>query len=99
LPAADAAGGLMIESMPPVAGSGCGSEGWQMLFRLPTRPLDPPEQNPSRPPMSPIPGTEQIPPAGCRAGVAAVGAPPAGTDATGVESAWVTVLECAVVAG
>src|SRR5450755_786733 len=56
------AGGRTSESMPAVAGSGSGSEGWQMLFRSPVRPLVPIEQNPSSPPMSPMPGTEQTPP-------------------------------------
>src|SRR5260370_38335872 len=58
-----------MASMPDAAGSGSGSEGWQMLFRSPDRPELPSEQNPNRPPMSPIPGTEQIPlwTAGCRA--------------------------------
>src|SRR5690349_24188859 len=54
--------------MPPVAGSGVGTDGWQMLLRSPTMPLEPCAQKPNRPPMSPIPGTLQIPPdgaAGC----------------------------------
>src|SRR5487761_1583388 len=89
----------MIESMPPFAGSGCGSEGWQMLLRLPIRPLDPPEQKPSRPPMSPIPGTEQMPPAGTAAGVAAAGVRPAGADVPGIEPAWVTERVRAAAAG
>src|SRR5262249_61498818 len=55
-------GGLISASIPPVAGSGVGTDGWQMLLRSPTIPLDPAVQKPSRPPMSPIPGTEQIPP-------------------------------------
>src|SRR5260221_14738869 len=40
-----------------------------MLSRSRDRPELPSEQNPNSPPMSPIPGTEQIPPwsAGCRA--------------------------------
>ena len=61
-------GGLISASIPPVAGSGVGTDGWQMLLRSPTIPLDPAVQKPSRPPMSPIPGTWQIPPdgaAGC----------------------------------
>src|SRR5215472_15443301 len=33
-----------------------------MLLRSPIRPLDPDVQKPSRPPMSPIPGTWQTPP-------------------------------------
>src|SRR5947207_8334673 len=48
--------------MPPEASSGAGTEGWQTLLRAPIRPLDPALQNPSRPPMSPIPGTWQTPP-------------------------------------
>src|SRR5215472_6133811 len=58
------AGGRIRASIPPVAGSGVGTDGWQMLFRSPTMPLDPAAQKPNRPPMSPIPGTEQIPPDG-----------------------------------
>src|SRR5215470_7538070 len=58
------AGGRIRASMPPVAGSGVGTDGWQMLFRSPTMPLDPDAQKPMRPPMSPIPGTEQMPPDG-----------------------------------
>src|SRR5215467_8855734 len=58
------AGGRIRASMPPVAGSGVGTDGWQMLFRSPTMPLDPAAQKPNRPPMSPIPGTVQIPPDG-----------------------------------
>jgi len=57
-------GGLIRASMPPVAGSGVGTEGWQMLLRSPMIPLEPCAQNPSRPPMSPMPGTEQTPPEG-----------------------------------
>src|SRR5215467_4818929 len=57
-------GGLIRASMPPVAGSGVGTEGWQMLFRSPMIPLEPCAQNPIRPPMSPMPGTEQTPPEG-----------------------------------
>src|SRR6201986_749042 len=48
--------------MPPVACSGCGSAGWQMLFRSPTIPLEPWLHRPTRPPMSPMPGTWQTPP-------------------------------------
>src|SRR5271165_149108 len=48
--------------MPPVACSGCGIEGVQMLFRSPTIPLEPAEHRLSRPPMSPMPGTWQTPP-------------------------------------
>src|SRR6185437_9140241 len=59
-----AAGGLIRESTPPEADSGCGTPGWHRLFREPAMPDWPREQNPSSPPMSPIPGTEQSPPAG-----------------------------------
>ena len=55
--------------MPELAGSGSGSDGWQMLFRSPLSPLWPSLQNPNSEPMSPMPGTEQAPPggaAGCR---------------------------------
>ena len=58
-----------MESIPELACSGSGSEGWQMLFKSPVRPLCPAVQNPSSDPMSPIPGTEQAPPVvatGCR---------------------------------
>src|ERR1700728_164387 len=55
------AGGETIASMPASAGSGSGSDGWQMLLRSPMRPDWPSEQNPSRPPMSPMPGTEHGP--------------------------------------
>src|SRR6201986_2528214 len=48
--------------MPPVACSGCGSDGVQMLFRSPTIPLEPWLHSPTRPPMSPMPGTWQTPP-------------------------------------
>src|SRR6266487_5396040 len=54
-------GGRTSESMPAVAGSGSGGDGWQMLFRSPVRPL-PAAHNPIRPPMSPMPGTWQTPP-------------------------------------
>src|SRR5215831_3699669 len=72
-------GGLIRASMPPVAGSGVGTEGWQMLFRSPMIPLEPCAQNPIRPPMSPMPGTEQTPPEGAvtAAGTAAATAAPA----------------------
>ena len=56
------AGGLISESIPPLAGSGAGMDGWQMLFRSPISPLEPALQKPSSPPMSPMPGTPQIPP-------------------------------------
>ncbi|MGH3180549.1 MAG: hypothetical protein ACRDOE_01355 [Streptosporangiaceae bacterium] len=61
-PPAAAAGGSIIASMPPVACSGCGSDGSQMLFRSPTIPLEPELHSPTRPPMSPMPGTWQTPP-------------------------------------
>src|SRR6516225_1399210 len=72
-------GGLIRASMPPVAGSGVGTEGWQMLLRSPMIPLEPWAQNPIRPPMSPMPGTEQTPPEGAvaAAGTAAATAAPA----------------------
>src|SRR5260370_15492568 len=57
-------GGATIASIPELAGSGSGSEGWQMLFSWPVRPELPSEHRPSRPPMSPMPGTEHRPPAG-----------------------------------
>src|SRR5215472_5273567 len=48
-----------------------------MLLRSPISPLLPAEQKPSRPPTSPIPGTEQTPPEGATgwAGAWAVAAP------------------------
>jgi hypothetical protein len=64
MPPVPAPGGWTIALMPPVACSGCGSDGWQMLFRLPTIPLEPWLHSPTRPPMSPMPGTWQTPP-GC----------------------------------
>src|SRR5260370_37021379 len=80
-----------MASMPDAAGSGSGSEGWQMLFRSPDRPELPSEQNPNRPPMSPIPGTEQTPPwtAGCRAAAvtAVTGRLPARLGADGADGA------------
>src|SRR5262249_61245281 len=71
--------GLIRASMPPVAGSGVGTEGLQMLFRSPMIPLEPCAQNPISPPMSPIPGTEHTPPDGAMpvAGTAAVAGAPA----------------------
>src|SRR5579875_3491626 len=84
--AAPPAGGLTRASRPPVADSGCGLPGWHRLFSAPIAPDDPREQNPSSPPMSPIPGTEHGPPAAgvvaatvvtlAVAGVAAPGAVP-----------------------
>ena len=68
-PPADAAGGSIIASMPPVACSGCGSDGSQMLFRSPTIPLEPAAHSPTRPPMSPMPGTWHTPPGLGAAGV------------------------------
>src|SRR5215471_4476014 len=75
-----------MASMPALAGSGVGTEGWQMLFRSPLRPLEPSWQNPSSEPMSPIPGTPQTPPcgAGCRAAVVT-----AVTGALVVPASWV----------
>src|SRR5690242_4927108 len=66
LPAA--AGGLISELTPEVADSGCGTPGWHRLLIPPMIPDCPSEQNPSKPPMSPMPGTEHGPPAdGCAA--------------------------------
>src|ERR1700733_11175753 len=48
--------------MPPVACSGWGRDGWQMLFRSPSTPLEPAEHRLIRLPMSPIPGTWHTPP-------------------------------------
>src|ERR1022692_949774 len=59
-----AAGGRISESTPEVADSGCGTPGWHRLLMPPISPDCPSEQKPSRPPMSPIPGTEQGPLAG-----------------------------------
>ena len=84
--------GLISASIPPVAGSGVGTEGWQMLLRSPMSPLEPCAQKPSRPPMSPIPGTEQMPPegaTGCPGNSAAPGTVGAATWAGRVtEPAW-----------
>ena len=49
--------------------------------------------------MSPIPGTEQMPPAGATAGVAAAGTRQAGADVPGIEPASVTEAVCAAAAG
>src|SRR5690242_5634448 len=57
--------------MPALAGSGSGSDGVQMLLSAPGTPLEPSLQKPSSPPMSPMPGTEQMLPDGA-AGVAGV---------------------------
>src|SRR5438477_12844832 len=57
--------------MPDEACSGCGTEGVQMLLRSPIVP-EPALQKPNSPPMSPIPGTEQIPPPGWAGWVCAV---------------------------
>src|SRR5690349_15591967 len=46
--------------MPEVASSGAGGPEVQMLFTSPTKP-EPAWQRPTRPPMSPTPGTLQIP--------------------------------------
>src|SRR5690349_2346408 len=48
--------------MPPVACSGWGVEGWQMLLAAPISPLVPELHSPIRPPMSPMPGTWHTPP-------------------------------------
>src|SRR6266567_5739616 len=58
------AGGLIRASVPDVADSGCGTPGWQRLLMPPISPDWPSEQKPSKPPMSPIPGTEHGPPSG-----------------------------------
>src|SRR5947209_781234 len=47
--------------MPPVACSGTGSEGSQMLLAAPRIPLVPELHSPIRPPMSPMPGTWHTP--------------------------------------
>src|SRR5215470_8907635 len=71
-------GGRISASIPPVAGSGAGTDGWQTLLRSPTRPLDPAAQNPSRPPISPMPGTWQTPPGALGAAGPASPVTPAG---------------------
>src|SRR5262249_51606944 len=83
--------------MPEVAGSGFGSEGWQMLFRSPVTP--PPWQRVSRLAMSPMPGTEQIPPeaAGCRAAV--VTAVTGGADVRAADAGAADALAAAETAG
>src|ERR1039458_9927577 len=82
-----------MESMPPAAGSGAGTDGWQMLLRSPIKPLDPALQKPSRPPMSPIPGAEQMP-------VEAAGQPALARAAGFVVTACWAVVACwAVAAG
>src|SRR5215470_7059194 len=58
------AGGLTRALTPAVADSGWGTPGLHRLLRPPISPDWPSEQKPSRPPMSPIPGIEQGPPAG-----------------------------------
>src|SRR5215469_14343837 len=55
-------GGLMRAFTPAVADSGCGTPGSQRLLSTPVMPDWPSEQKPSRPPMSPMPGTEHRPP-------------------------------------
>src|ERR1700730_9499861 len=70
-----AAGVATSESIPPVAGSGTGTDGWQMLLRSPISPLDPAWHNPNSPPMSPMPGTPQGPVA---CGTVAAGGRPRG---------------------
>jgi len=97
LAGAAGAGRGRIRGVDPAGGwaPGVGTDGWQMLFRSPTMPLDPAAQNPNRPPMSPIPATEQIPPdgaAGC-AGTwtAVVVTALAGSSArAGLTAAWAT---------
>ena len=84
--------------MPELAGSGSGSEGWQMLFRSPVRPLWPSVQNPSSEPMSPIPGTEQAPPGRgglpCRPAVTAVTGRPASAWTAGGDRAADAAAPC-----
>src|SRR5262245_39040634 len=87
-----APGGLIRASMPPVAGSGVGTEGWQMLLRSPMIPLEPCAQKPSRPPISPMPGTEQTPPEGAVAAVGTVAA--IGTPACAGAPAWAGTPAC-----
>src|SRR5262249_62347760 len=83
-------GGLIRASMPPVAGSGVGTEGLQMLFRSPMIPLEPCAQNPISPPMSPIPGTEHTPPDGAIpvSGTAAVAGAPACATSPAFAGTW-----------
>src|ERR1700735_2475460 len=50
--------------MPDEASSGCGVPGVEMVVSAPPSPNDPVWHRPAREPMSPIPGTLQIPPAG-----------------------------------
>src|SRR5271168_824891 len=52
-----------MELMPDVASSGSGAPEVQMLFSWPTTP-EPAWHSPTRPPMSPTPGTLQIPASG-----------------------------------
>src|ERR1700722_14908672 len=68
-----AAGGFTSESIPELADSGSGPPGAHRLFRAPVIPDCPMEQNPSKPPMSPMPGTEQRPPAGATLAVVVAG--------------------------
>src|SRR5690349_21070270 len=63
------AGGLIRALTPVVADSGSGTPGWQRLLIPPRMPDWPSEQKPSSPAMSPMPGTEQGPPAGCSAAI------------------------------
>src|SRR5216683_5952381 len=58
------AGGLISALTPDVADSGCGTPGLHRSLRPPMMPDSPSEQNPSSPPMSPMPGTEHGPPSG-----------------------------------
>src|SRR5258708_2398485 len=56
------AGGLISALTPDVADSGCGTPGLHRSLMLPMMPDWPSEQNPSSPPISPMPGTEHGPP-------------------------------------
>src|SRR5216683_3167963 len=58
------AGGLISALTPDVADSGCGTPGLHRSLRPPMMPDSPSEQNPSSPPISPMPGTEHGPPSG-----------------------------------
>src|ERR1039458_9276507 len=80
-------------SMPPAAGSGAGTDGWQMLLRSPIKPLDPALQKPSRPPMSPIPATEQMPVEAVRSAAVLAAA------ARAPAACWAVIAGWAVAAG
>src|SRR5215831_14875092 len=77
---AGAPGGRISASIPPVAASGAGTDGWQTLLNAPIMPLDPAAQNPSRPPISPMPGTWQTPPGAAGPASPVTPAGPAGWD-------------------